>query len=488
MGIIIKQSIKGSIWSYAGIVIGFVTTSFLFPRYLSTDTIGLFSILLAYSVLFAQFAALGFHGVTSRLFTYFRDKEKGHNGYFFLSFAVMVIGFVLLSLVFVFIKPVIIENNLEKSALFAEYVYLLLPITLFTLLFVQLDMINKVLYDAVLGAFLQEFLQRLFIFAVTVLFIFKVLDLHQLVIAYAVVVCLKGIFIFIYLLSKGEMSFKPQLKFIDKELRKEIINVALFSILTGLGGSIVFNIDKIIINHLLGLGQTGVYTIAFFFGTLVVIPSRPLLRISGTLIADAFKKNDLDYIFDIYRRSCINQFIIGAFLFGGIWINIENILEILGPDYAGGKWVVFFIGLAYLFDMATGANGQIISFSPHYRVSLYFVLILIVLVVITMYLLIPVFGITGGALAIAVSIFSNNIMRFFFLKIKYKMQPFNIKFLYITLIFVLAYLLTIPIPKLNLILDIIIRSGVYTAIIVAGIYFSGVSDDINSIVSKFLKK
>ena len=124
----------------------------------------------------------------------------------------------------------------------------------------------------------------------------------------------------------------------------------------------------------------------------------------------------MNYINDIYRRSCINQFIIGAFLFGGIWINIGNILEILGPEYAGAKWVIFFIGLAYLFDMATGANGQIISFSPHYRIALYFILALIVLVVITMYLFIPVYGITGGALAIAVSIFSNKIMRFVFNK------------------------------------------------------------------------
>jgi O-antigen/teichoic acid export membrane protein len=488
MGIIIKQSIKGSIWSYAGILVGFVTTSYLFPRYLSTDVIGLFSILLAYSILFAQFSALGFHGVTSRLFPYFRDKEKGHNGFLFLAFAVMMTGFVLFTIAFLFFKPLLIENNLEKSKLFADYVGLLVPLTFFTLLFVQLDMVNKVLYDAVLGAFLQEFLQRMLIFLITILFIFKILDLNQLVLAYAAVVCLKGLFMFAYLLAKGEISFKPRFESIDKKLRKEIISVALFSILTGLGGSIVFNIDKIIINQLLGLGQTGVYSIAFFFGTLVVIPSRPLLRISGTLIADAFKRNDINYIANIYRKSCLNQFIIGAFLFGGIWINIDNILQILGPDYADGKWVIFFIGLAYLFDMATGANGHIISFSKHYRVALYFILILIVLVVATMYLFIPVYGITGGALAIALSIFLNNIMRFIFLKVKYNMQPFTVKFIAIAIIFVAAYLVSMLVPQLKLIPDIIVRSTVFTLIVFMGIYFSKVSDDINSVVNTIFER
>ncbi len=488
MGIIIKQSIKGSIWSYSGILVGFVTTSYLFPKYLSTDVIGLFSILLAYAILFAQFSALGFHGVTSRLFPYFRDKEKGHNGFLFLAFAVMLTGFILFAIAFYFFKPLIIENNIEKSKLFADYVGLLIPLTFFTLLFVQLDMVNKVLYDAVLGAFLQEFLQRVLILLATLLFIFNILDLHQLVLAYASVVCLKGLIMFTYLLIRGEVSFKPRIDFIDKNLRKEIISVAFFSILTGLGGSIVFNIDKIIINQLLGLGQTGVYTIAFFFGTLVVIPSRPLLRISGTLIADAFKRDDIKYIDNIYRKSCLNQFIIAAFLFGGIWINIDNILQILGPDYANGKWVIFFIGLAYLFDMATGANGQIISFSKHYRVALYFILILIVLVVATMYLFIPIYGITGGALAIALSIFLNNIMRFIFLKVKYNMQPFTFKFVIIAIIFLAAYFISSLIPQLSLILDILIRGAVFTILVFLGIYFSKVSEDVNSIVNTIFEK
>ncbi|MGM0409102.1 MAG: hypothetical protein ACQERU_14065, partial [Bacteroidota bacterium] len=57
MGIIIRQSIKGSIWSYIGVGIGFITTAYLFPEYLTTDVIGLFGLLIAWSNLFAQFSA-----------------------------------------------------------------------------------------------------------------------------------------------------------------------------------------------------------------------------------------------------------------------------------------------------------------------------------------------------------------------------------------------------------------------------------------------
>jgi O-antigen/teichoic acid export membrane protein len=483
-----NQSIKGSLWSYLGVVVGFVTTSYLFPNFLTTDTVGLFGLLLAWSVLFAQFASLGFHGVTSRLFPFFRNHENKHNGFLFIAFVVMIIGFVLFLILFWFLKSWLIETNVEKSKLFADYVGLLVPLTFFTLLFIQLDFYNKVLYDAVFGTFLQEFFQRILILLITLLFVFNFITLHQFILFYAVSVCAKGVLIFVFLVLRREISFSPNLKFIDPKLKKEMIDVAFFNVLTGLGGSIVFNIDKIIINQMLGLSDTGVYTIAFFFGTLVVIPSRPLLRISGTLIADAFKRNDLNYIYDIYRRSCINQFIIGAFIFGGIWINIENILIILGPDYIAAKWVIFFIGIGYLIEMVTGANGHIIAYSEHYRIALYFLIILIFLVIITMFYLIPVWGITGAAFASAFSLSVNNFMRYIYLKRKYKMEPFNYKFIMVIIAFLSAYFIVIMMPVFSLLTDIIIKSTVFTLVFGIQILLYNISSDVNTLFIKIIGK
>ncbi|HKK63297.1 MAG TPA: hypothetical protein VJ951_12105, partial [Bacteroidales bacterium] len=64
MGIIIRQTIKGSIWSYIGVAIGFITTTYLYTEYLTPDIIGFFSILLAYSNLAGRLSSLGFVDVT----------------------------------------------------------------------------------------------------------------------------------------------------------------------------------------------------------------------------------------------------------------------------------------------------------------------------------------------------------------------------------------------------------------------------------------
>jgi len=58
------------------------------------------------------------------------------------------------------------ENNAEKSRLFSEYIYLLIPLTFFTLQYTIPDSYNKLLYDAVFITFLSEFLERLLIFAI----------------------------------------------------------------------------------------------------------------------------------------------------------------------------------------------------------------------------------------------------------------------------------------------------------------------------------
>ena len=160
MGIIVKQSIKGSLWSYLGVIVGFVTTSYLYPEYLTPEVVGLFGLLMAIATITSQLAALGMGGDTPRLFPNFRDSENGHNGFLFISSLVQLAGFLLFLIGYYAFKDTLIQTNLEKSRLFADYVYLIIPLTFFFLIFTFLDTYNKLFYNAVQGAFLKGFLQR----------------------------------------------------------------------------------------------------------------------------------------------------------------------------------------------------------------------------------------------------------------------------------------------------------------------------------------
>lgn len=484
MGIIIKQTIRATTWSYIGVVIGFITTTYLYPRFLTPNIVGLFGVLIAYSTIFGRLVNFGSLGVANRMFTLFRDKKNGHNGFLFVSLILNLIGLLCFFIMYYILKPYLIESNLDKSPLLSKYFFLLVPITITTAIFQFLDFFNKVLYDAVLGIFLQDFLQRWLLLAITLLYAFNILDLNQLIIAYAIVIGVKAFILFVYLLKRKEINLRPNMGFIDKQMHKEIRTVAAIGIIGGLSSTFVFQIDKIIISQMLDLSEAGVYTIAFFFGSLVVLPSRPLQKISGTIIADAFKQNDIATIKDIYYKSCLNQLIIGGFLFLGIWSNIDNILYMLGEDYLQSKWVIFFIGIGYLFDMSTGTNTLIISLSKYYKYGLLFTLILIVIEIIAIYLFIPRWEIVGAAMAISIAIFFNNLMRYVFLLKKFKFQPFNYSFIKILFIYLVIYLLLLLIPQQYYILDILLRGTCIVIISLLTFWFIPISPDIKEILLK----
>jgi O-antigen/teichoic acid export membrane protein len=167
-------------------------------------------------------------------------------------------------------------------------------------------------------------------------------------------------------------------------------------------------------------------------------------------------------------------------MFLGLWINIGNVFEILGPQFISGKWVIFFIGLGSLIDMTTGANSSILGSSPYYKVQSFFLVGLVFLLILTNLLLIPIFGITGAAIGGAISLATLNLFRFLYLWYKFNLQPFNWKFILVAAIGISAYLISSLIPILpSFIADIFVRSTVLTVLFCLPIYLLKLSPDIN---------
>ncbi len=489
MGIIQKQAIKGTFYSYLGVVIGFITTAILFPRILSTDEIGLLKLLVSFSVLFAQVGSLGFKSVINRLFPYFRNYPEKHNG--FISFAMLVsfVGFLITSLAFEIYKPILIRNNVEDSRLLVEYVYLIIPLIFSVLFFNLFDAYNKVLYDTVLGAFLKEFLQRFLILISVVLYFFDLIDFQHFVYAYIIAFFIPTVILLIILFNRGTITFRYKKEAFSKPVMREMFIISLFGFTAGIGGMAIIHIDSLLVNKFLGISMTGIYATTFFFGTLVLIPSRPLIKISTTILAESWKKNDLKNIDLVYSKSCINQAIIAMLVFIGIWVNIDNVFKILPEEFEAGKYVIFFISLANIFEMTSGVSGMIIGTSNYYKLNAVFIFIFLFLLVTLNFILIPLYGLTGAAVATAVAKLIYMFIRFIFLKIKYKFQPYNYKFLLLIIVSLIAYLAGYILPEVeNFIMDIIYRSLLVLAIFTILLLLLNISEDVNSIYRDIIKK
>jgi len=458
------------------------------PRIYTTDQIGLTKIIVAYAALVAQFATLGFNGVTIRLFPFFKDQKSHHHGYLSLALLTGLAGFLISLGLFLIFKNWFIEYSSVNSALLIEYLNYLIVLIFFQIFFILFDGYYTALLNSIHGTFLREVFQRILIIIGIGLFYFDLIDFHQFILVYIASMALPTLIILFTLIKEGQFSLKTDFAFLQKPLLASMGMMALFSILNGFTTNIILVVDTIMVTGMIGLSATGIYASCMIFGIMVSLPSRSILKITNIVSASAWKENDLGAIRNIYEKSCMTLFIIGLLMFLGLWVNINNIFEILGPNFVSGKWVIFFIGLGSLIDMTTGANSSILGSSPQYKVQTFFLIFLVVLIILTNLLLIPIFGITGAAIGGALSLSILNLLRFLYIWYKFKLQPFNLKFILIAAIGILAYLISRLLPVLpNFIADIFVRSSILTILFCLPVYLLKLSPDINEKADEVLK-
>ena len=107
MGIIAKQSIQGTIVTYLGVAVGFVTTFFVLTRFLSAEEIGLARVLIDAATLFIGLAQLGTSSSIIRFYPHFSESKadtllngnqyapKEEHGFFFWTLVIPLLGFAL---------------------------------------------------------------------------------------------------------------------------------------------------------------------------------------------------------------------------------------------------------------------------------------------------------------------------------------------------------------------------------------------------------
>lgn len=213
------------------------------------------------------------------------------------------------------------------------------------------------------------------------------------------------------------------------------------------------------------------------------------MQITMPLISRAFEKNDLADIQNIYKKTSINQFIVGALILIGIWANLHNIFSLMpnGKIYDAGKYVVIVIGLGKLIDMLFGPSSEIIVLSKYYGFNIVLILLLAVFIVVSNNLLIPRYGIEGAAIGSAVALVLFNLLKYLFIFVKLKMQPFGMATVKVLGIAAIAIGCNYLVPRIgNVFTDILIRSAAITIIYGSLVILSKASPDGNQVFNKVL--
>jgi O-antigen/teichoic acid export membrane protein len=439
MGIVIRQTIRGSFISYLGVAFGFITVGLLWPRFMEPSEIGLINFLVALSAILAQVGSLGINNVSVRLFPHFRDDASKHHG--FLSFGLLFLlagSFLVLAYYLVF-RERIVENNLEKSVLLSRYVYFIVPFTVATLVYNYFDSLHRVIYDAVIGVFLKEFVFRVLNLLLILLYAWTAFSFHLFLNIYFLIFSLPALILVLALIRTRQFNLRLEPGFVHGEFRRSVLSVSFFGLVAGMSTIAISSIDKIMINHYIDLEATGIYSIAFLFGTIITLPSRPMAKIATTIVAEAWKNDDTASIQEIYTKSSLTQFIIGGLIFLLVWLNIDLVFMLIPEKYESGRMVILLMSLSGVVLMVAGLNGIILQASRYYMVHSLFVFALLVALVLTNMIFIPRMGITGAALASLISTVFYNVLRILFIRSRFRMQPFNYKYLIVLGLLIIAW-------------------------------------------------
>ncbi len=492
MGIIKRQTIQGTVFTYAGIVIGFLTMGLLLPKLLTKDQNGLIGLLIGLSIILTQVANLGINGAGGRYFPYFRNYERGHGGFLLLATGISTLGFAVSMALVWLAQPYIVAENAEKSALFVQYYYLLVPLTFASLYFNLFDNYAKLLYDSVTGTFLQQFGQRfLFLLAVLTYWLGWV-DFRGLLTLWLGSYLIATVLMVGKVIRDGHFTLRPGDLNLTPDMRRSLIRYAGLTLLTGLSSQVILHIDKILVNDSLGLAQTGIYSISANFGAVIAAPATMLYKVSGVIVADSWKANDLGNIAQIYRKSCLSQLIIGMLVFVGIAANLPNVFRVLPAGYEAGYFVILWIGLGKLIDMATGVNGTILATSRYYAYDSVFFILMVVVTILTTRALIPVYGLEGAAIGAAIATLLFNGLRTVFVGYAFGLQPFTWRNAAVVGVGLLVWWVAVQPPYLSgntwlVAVDVAGRSTLITALFGGLVYGLRLSPDVNQLVNQSIE-
>lgn len=492
MGVIFRQSIKYTVVSYFGVLIGIFSALFIFPQ--EEEIYGFFQLFIQGGTLLMSLFIAGFNIHAVRFFPDFESPEKKHNG--FLSF--LLIGGSLGFLIFLISLPLIqyltVDVMFAKSAsreLFADHFYYLIPLVLLLIFNTILSRYISNFHRIVVPQILNDLLLKLSLPVYILLFHFEYIGLNLFVLLILLNYTIVFTGLLLYLKTLGQFSLKLDLKFITKPLRKKIIDYSVFGLLNVLGTRLVVSIDIIMVSAMFSVELGGAYAIIRVMSEVISKPTSAILSIASPIISKYLNQENMVEIHKVYKKSSDTLLLASTLLFLLLWLSIEDVFQLMPRSYAVevGTYVFLFLGIAKILDAGTSVNDAIIGYSKYFRFNLYSILLLAALNIVFNLIFIEKFGVVGAAIATMCSLFIFNLGKFLFIWIKFGIQPFSKKTLLIVILAAVCYVSFAFIPlHFHPIVNVILRSSGIALVYLVAAYRLSLSVEMNQFLNKYLKR
>ncbi len=492
MGIIRKQSIFSSLFSYIGFAIGALNKLLIFPAFFSSKQIGLTTLLVDFGLVFSTVAMLGTNSITYKFFPFYKTylpKKKNDLPAFTIFFC---LGGCLMVISALYLFQGFISRKFgAQSPLFVSHYSLLYPLVVSTALFTLFEAYAWSIRKTIVSNFLREVAFRLFVFVLLILYIYKVISLETFFTLYAFVYVPSVLILLIYLIRSGHFPINFSISYVTKRIYKRLAAYGALIFSSSLLNVISRAIDVIFLasQSAGGLSDANVFSYGSYMISIMEVPQRSITAIATPIIAQAWREKDKQKIEELYHKTSLNLLIVGLAIWGLIFLNLNNAIAYLGKDYTPMKTVFIIMGIAKLIDLGTGANSQILLLSKYWRFDFFTNMTYVLISLPLNYILIHKFNIYGPAWAnlIAMTIF--NSVRFIYIWKFFRIQPFTRQTLYAIVLAAFFIFLISLMPLIsNIYIDVLVRSAMFALVFSVAILALNISPDMTGLYQHTLQR
>lgn len=483
-----KQAVWFTLINYVGVLIGMVSTLFIYPQ--DKDLLGIIRFVDGFAQILYPIMVLG----ASTALLNFQPKlsEYLHRKLFSYSL-ISILWMIVFSAVGVSLVYVIDEfffKDLKNKEYFIYGFFIAICLAYIDLFKRQATTLNKLSVPT----FFEKIIPKIALPVVFLLMVYQYISEPNGLVFYVLSFVLMFVAIGGYLLQHFKPVYSLQFNDLFKEIpKKNYYQYSLYAFCASLGSFFAFRIDSVMIPQFLSNEANGDFNIGVNLANALMIPATGVFALYSPLISEALKKNDLSVLKVKYAEVAKNLFFIGILMYGCVLLGMHDFFQLLptADKLIPTLPVLYILGANVILNMATGFSTEIIAYSKYYRFNLIAILLLAVLNVGLNYLVLTQtnWGIEGVAWASFFAMLVFNVSKLIFIYKKHHILPVNRRYIKTIILSVLLLIIAYFLP-LNVFetYAFVVRCLFFVSSFSLIVYTTGWVEEFNNTLNVILKK
>ncbi len=237
--------------------------------------------------------------------------------------------------------------------------------------------------------------------------------------------------------------------------------------------------STLVVGAFLTTSAVGIYNSAARTAILASVVVIAFNGIFSPIIADLYRRGLMEDLDRTYKDISRWMFTANLVFFFATIVLAKDVMSVFGPRFVSGWPVLVIVAGAQLFSASVGSTGRVLAMTDRQRTVMYATMGTVVLNAALNFLLVPVYGIVGSAVATALAMMAVNAATLVAVRRSLGLWPYTSQYLKPVLAGVVAvlaaYLFRLVLPLPVGIVAVFVVGGVYATIFLVGLLALGLN-------------